>query len=162
LESKLARLLKPFLDMAPPDAPFAGQIADALQKLIIAARPLLTIEGLGPILVRNIVDWFAEEHHQTLLLKMREAGVNMQAAETTPLGTALDGLKFVLTGTMSVARDTIKDMIEAQGGNVIGSVSKKTDYVVIGENPGSKADKAVSLGVPTISESDLRKMIGDG
>ncbi len=159
LETRLSRLLKPLLELAPGDAPGSGDIAQKLHNLIGAAKPLLTIEGLGPILVRNIVEWFADEHHQKLLQKMRDAGVNMQAEEQTLAGTSLDGLTFVLTGTMSQSRDAIKELIEQHGGKVTGSVSKKTSYVVVGENPGSKADKAASLGVPIISEEELRGMI---
>jgi DNA ligase (NAD+) len=159
LELRLARQLKPLLDIAPADAPTVGQIAATLQVLMDTARPLLTIEGLGPVLVRNVVDWCADEHHQALLHKMREAGVNMQAAERQQAGTALNGLKFVLTGTMSVPRDELKDLIEAHGGKVSGSVSKNTDFVVAGENAGSKADKASSLGVNLISEDELRQML---
>jgi DNA ligase (NAD+) len=160
LETRLARFLKPMLEIAPENAPDAKQIATALQALIEAAKPILTIEGLGPILARNVVEWFADEHHQALLHKMQVAGVTMQAQEKVLDGTSLNGLKFVLTGTMSVPRDEIKDLIEAHGGKVSGSVSKSTDYVVAGENAGSKADKAASLGVHIISETELRAMIG--
>jgi DNA ligase (NAD+) len=159
LETKLTRLLKPAVEIATKKAPAIDKIAICLQKLIDAARPLLSIEGLGPILVANIIEWFADEHHRNLLQKMRDAGVNMQAKESEQAGTSLEGLKFVLTGTMSVSRDEIKAMIESYGGKVSDNVSKKTDHVVVGENPGSKATKAESLGVPIISEADLRSMI---
>jgi DNA ligase (NAD+) len=159
LEIRLTKLLKPLLEIAPSDAPTVGEIAAALQNLIDTARPLLKIEGLGPIMVRNVVDWCADEHHQNLLHKMREAGVNMQAEQRQQAGTSLNGLKFVLTGTMSIPRDELKDMIEAHGGKVSGSVSKNTDFVVAGENAGSKADKAASLGVKLINEDELRQMI---
>lgn len=159
LESRLARLLKPLLAIAPEDAPSTQALAEALHNLIIAAKPLLTIEGLGPILVRNIVVWFGDDHHQTLLRKMSDAGVNMQAEETEQASTTLEGKKFVLTGSMSVPRDEIKDLIEAHGGSVSGSVSKRTDYVVVGEKPGSKASKAEQLGITILSEADLRAMI---
>jgi DNA ligase (NAD+) len=85
----------------------------------------------------------------------------MQAEETVQAGTSLQGKKFVLTGTMSVSRDELKDLIESYGGKVSGSVSKQTDFVVVGESPGSKAAKAESLGVAVISETDLRNMIAD-
>lgn len=159
LETKLSRLLRPILELAPLDAPSLDELASALQGLIDTAKPLITIEGFGPILMRNVVNWFADEHHQNLIHKMQSAGVNMQAEENVQAGTSLDGKKFVLTGTMSVARDEIKDLIESYGGKVSGSVSKKTDYVVAGENAGSKATKAESLGVAIISETDLRNMI---
>lgn len=159
LETKLSRLLKPILELAPSYAPSVDEIASALQSLIAVAKPLITIEGFGPILMRNVVNWFADEHHQNLIHKMQLAGVRMEAEESVQAGTSLEGKKFVLTGTMSVARDEIKDLIESYGGKVSGSVSKKTDYVVVGENAGSKATKAESLGVAIISETDLRKLI---
>ncbi len=160
LAKKLARLLKPILELAPETAPEIEAGAESLQNLIDVARPLITIEGFGPILVRNIVEWFADEHHQALLQKMRDAGVNMEAEETIQAGVSLEGKKFVLTGTMSVSRDEIKALIESYGGKVSGSVSKKTNFVVVGESPGSKATKAESLGVTILSETDLRNMIG--
>lgn len=159
LETKLSRLLKPILELAPSYATSVDEIASALQSLIDVAKPLITIEGFGPILMRNVVNWFADEHHQNLIHKMQSAGVRMEAEESVQAGTSLEGKKFVLTGTMSVARDEIKDLIESYGGKVSGSVSKKTDYVVVGENAGSKATKAESLGVAIISETDLRKLI---
>lgn len=161
LETKLSRLLKPVLELTPPDAPSITDIATALQSLIDIAKPLIIIEGFGPILVRNVVNWFADEHHQGLIHKMQSAGVTMQAEESIQAGTSLDGKKFVLTGTMSVARDELKDLIESYGGKVSGSVSKKTDYVVVGENAGSKATKAESLGVTILSETDLRNMLAE-
>lgn len=161
LEKKLSRLLKALLEIAPENTPSPVELAENLQNLINVAKLLLFIEGLGPILVSGIVDWFADEHHQTLLQKMKDAGVNMVSEEKEQAGTSLENMKFVLTGTMSVSRDAIKDMIEQYGGKVSGSVSKKTNYVVVGENPGSKASKAESLGVSIISETDLRNMIGE-
>lgn len=160
LAKKLTRLLKAILEIAPESATSVEEIADSLQNLIDVAKPLISIEGFGPILVRNVVEWFADEHHQVLLQKMRDAGVNMQAEETTQAGVSLEGKKFVLTGAMSVSRDEVKDLIESYGGKVSGSVSKKTDFVVVGENPGSKTQKAEKLGVSIISEADLRIMIG--
>ncbi|MEM9952902.1 MAG: NAD-dependent DNA ligase LigA [Chloroflexota bacterium] len=161
LETKLTRLLKPILELAPSDAPSAEDLATSLQNLIDVARPLITIEGFGPILVRNVVDWFADDYHQTMLQKMRDVGVTMEAEETIQAGTSLEGKKFVLTGTMSVPRDEIKELIESYGGKVSGSVSKKTDFVVAGDNAGSKAQKAETLGVPILTETDLRNMLTD-
>ena len=132
-----------------------------LAELIAAARPLHALEGLGPILAQNIVDWFADAHHQKVLTKMFEAGVNMRAEEKTVAGTSLAGKTFVLTGTMSVPRDDIKALVEANGGKVTGSVSKKTSYVVAGDSPGSKVDKALKNNVSVISEDDLRALIAE-
>ena len=134
-------------------------IVEGLRELIAVSRPLHAIEGLGPILVENIVDWFADEHHQTVLLKMRNAGVNMPAEEKTRASMGLAGKTFVLTGTMTVPRDEIKSLVEANGGKVTGSVSKKTSFLVAGDSPGSKVEKALKTGVPVISEDDLRSLI---
>lgn len=158
LQTRLTRLLKPIAEIKDEALDVASLVAP-LQKLIDAARPLITIEGLGPILVRSIVDYLTDEHRRKLLDKMRTAGVNMQAEEQTHISDKLDGLKFVLTGSMSVPRDEIKELIENNGGKVTGSVSKKTDYVVAGDDPGSKVDKATQLGVPIIAEAALRDMI---
>jgi DNA ligase (NAD+) len=124
-----------------------------------ASESLHTIDGLGPILVQNIVDWFADTHHQTMLKKMRDAGVNMQAEEKIFASTDLTDKTFVLTGAMSVSRNDIKALIEAHGGKVTGSVSKKTSYVVAGDSPGSKVEKAEKLNVAIITEDELRAMI---
>ena len=118
------------------------------------------IDGLGPILAQNIVDWFTDEHNKSVLAKMQAAGVNMWAEEKAVAGTALAGKTIVLTGTMSVARGEIKSLVEANGGKVTGSVSKKTSYVVAGDSPGSKVEKADKIGVPVISEDELRALLG--
>jgi DNA ligase (NAD+) len=118
------------------------------------------IEGIGPILAESIAGWFKDEHHQKVLGKMRAAGVNMQAEAKVKHGTALEGLSFVLTGTLpTLSREQASELIEAHGGKVGGSVSKKTSYVLMGDSPGSKADKARELGVPIIGEDDLNRLI---
>ena len=111
------------------------------------------------MLVENIVAWFTDDHNQRVLAKMLEAGVNMRAEEKALSGSGLAGQTFVLTGAMSVPRGEIKALVEANGGKVTGSVSKKTSYVVAGESPGSKVDKAVKNKVPVISEEALRALI---
>jgi DNA ligase (NAD+) len=120
------------------------------------------LEGIGPVLADNVAAWFADDTNRQIVEKMRLAGVNLRAAEKRAASEALAGLTFVLTGTLpTLSRDEAAALIEAHGGKVTGSVSKKTSYVLMGESPGSKADKARSLGVPIISESDLYQMIGD-
>lgn len=155
LSDRLARLFKP-LALAPESL---HEITVSLQPLIAASRPLQAIDGLGPVLVENIVAWFTDEHNQHVLAKMEAAGVNMRAEEKEMAGSALASLTFVLTGSMSAPRSQLKVLVEANGGKVTGSVSKKTSYVVAGDSPGSKVDKAVSNGVPVISEADLRALI---
>ncbi len=162
IQSRLTRAINPVLDGSPVGDSVAGQLSVALKNLIDAARPLLTIEGLGPILAQNIVDWFADDYHRQLLEKMRAAGVKMQAEKRVVAGDSLAGQTFVLTGALpTLSRDEASALIEAHGGKVTGSVSKKTSYVLMGESPGSKADKARQLGVPIIDEATLRQMVGE-
>lgn len=120
------------------------------------------LEGIGPVIAENIASWFADEANRQIIEKMRAAGVNLQAEEKRVFSEALAGLTFVLTGTLpTLSREEAVALIEAHGGRVTSSVSKKTNYVLLGEAPGSKADKARELGVPLISEADLRRMIGE-
>ena len=156
LPVRLARLLKP---LALREAEVAA-IAESLSHLIAASRRLHGIEGLGPVLVENIVEWFTDDHNKRVLTKMMEAGVNMRAEEKEVAGSGLAGKTFVLTGAMSVPRGEIKALVEAHGGKVTGSVSKKTSYVVAGDSPGSKVDKALKNKVPVISEAELRALVG--
>ena len=157
LGQRLERLLRP-LNLSPAAL---ATVAKQLQTLIDASRPLHAIEGLGPILAQNIVDWFTDEHNRSVLAKMQAAGVNMKAEEKVAAGTALAGKTFVLTGAMSAPRGEIKALVEANGGKVTGSVSKKTSYVVAGDSPGSKVEKAEKSGVPVISEDELRALLDE-
>lgn len=132
---------------------------DALSNATV--EMLENVEGVGKILAQSIIDWFSDPYHQEVLGKLRAAGVNMQAEAREQISHELEGLTFVLTGTLpTLSRDAATELIEDHGGKVVGSVSKKTSYVLMGESPGSKAEKAAQLGVPIISEDDLRRMIG--
>ncbi|MBE2268157.1 MAG: NAD-dependent DNA ligase LigA, partial [Anaerolinea sp.] len=118
------------------------------------------VEGIGDVLAQGIAGWFAEPYHQTVLDKLIAAGVNMRAAERAAAGDQLTGLTFVLTGTLpTLSREQAEELIMAHGGKISGSVSKKTSYVLMGDSPGSKAEKAAKLGVPIISEADLYRML---
>ncbi|MGQ9888054.1 MAG: NAD-dependent DNA ligase LigA [Aggregatilineales bacterium] len=120
------------------------------------------LEGIGPVIAENVAAWFANGTNHQIIEKMRAAGVNLQAEEKRVFSSALAGFTFVLTGTLpTLSREQATALIEAHGGRVTSSVSKKTSYVLLGESPGSKADKARELGVPLISEADLRRMIGE-
>ncbi len=156
LDTRLRRFLKPLRPL--PEARLL-QLKHKLADLIEVSRPLHSIDGLGPILVKNIVDWFADDHHQTVLRKMRAAGVNMQVKAKVMAGSRLQGKTFVLTGAMSVPRGEIKALVEANGGKVTSSVSKRTSCVVAGDSPGSKVEKAAKNNVPVITEAELRAMI---
>ncbi len=124
---------------------------------------LQQIEGIGPKVAQAIVDWFARPANRRLLQKLKAAGVWPRAAEAAAERPhPLAGLTFVVTGTLAgFTRDEVKRYIQERGGKVSSSVSRKTSYLVVGENPGSKLQKAQALGVPTISEADLRRLAGE-
>jgi len=117
------------------------------------------IEGFGPNIAESIVDWFRNERNQAILEKLRTSGVWPVEAGVSAKPQTLSGKKFVVTGTLTgFTRDGIKDYITDHGGKVSGSVSKATDYLVLGENPGSKLDDARALGVPVIGEDELKRL----
>lgn len=143
----------------------SGALADkfrSIRALMEAdADTIQEIEGIGDVLAQNIVAWFDDEHHQRLITKMNEAGVNMDAGEKVILGDSLAGKTFVLTGTLpTLSREKATELIEAHGGKVTSSVSKKTHFVLMGDSPGSKAEKAAQLGVTIIDEDTFLKMLG--
>jgi len=128
-----------------------------------SAEELQQIEGVGPNIAESIVDWFSRPGNQNVLKKLKAAGVDPkgQSSVTSNQSAALNGLTFVVTGTLpTLTRDGVKELIESNGGKVTDSISKKTSYLVLGENPGSKAEKAKSLDVRIIDEDGLRALIG--
>ena len=134
-----------------------------LDLLIAADRvELQQAPDVGPVLAESIADFFGERHHGEVIAALRKAGVHW--TETPPQRAAdgkLAGLTLVLTGTMpTLTRDEAKALIEAAGGKAAGSVSKKTDYVVAGEEAGSKLAKAQELGVPILDEAAFRELLG--
>ena len=157
LAKRVARRVKP-LNLAPEAQ---QSLVESLDALIQVSRPLHSIDGLGAVLVDNIVGYFNDPNNSATLAKMMDAGVNMQAEAKPDAATDLKGLAFVLTGAMSQPRGAIKSLIEGAGGKVTGSVSKRTSYLVVGDSPGSKATKAQKLGLPIIDEATLREMLND-
>jgi len=120
---------------------------------------LEAVNEVGPRVAQAIVEFFAEPRNRDLVYRLREAGVEM-TAEKRITTTTLEGLTFVLTGTLpTLTREAAKEQIESAGGRVSGTVSKKTSYVVAGEEAGSKLDKAQSLGVPVLDEAGLRALL---
>jgi DNA ligase (NAD+) len=109
------------------------------------------------------VDWFARPFNQKLLKKLKNVGmwpVGGKSKAESKTSSTFDGMTFVVTGTLpTFSRDDAKAFIESHGGKVTDSVSKKTSYLVLGENPGSKFDKAKGLGVKIVGEDELRKMV---
>ena len=130
---------------------------DAVMKASV--EELQEVNEVGPRIAESIAAFFAEPKNQELVEALRKAGLTFTGKKKVR-GTALAGKTFVLTGTLATyTRDTAKKMIEDAGGRVSGSVSKKTDYVVAGEDAGSKLDKARELGVPVIDEKALEKLL---
>ena len=134
----------------------------SLDALMAATEENLTqVEDIGAITAGFIVRWFESPQSQHLIAALREAGVNLLSTEEKA-GDTLQGLTFVLTGTLpTLKRSEAKKMIEAAGGKVSGSVSKKTDYVVAGEEAGSKLTKAESLGIAILTEKELLEKLKD-
>jgi DNA ligase (NAD+) len=131
---------------------------DALAAASVEA--LDAIEGIGEALAQSIAAWFADPYHQSVLDKLRAGGVNMQGTAREMAGDQLAGKTFVITGTLpTLSRDGATELIEAHGGKVTDSVSKKTSYLLMGDSPGSKAEKAAKLGVPIIGEDELRHLL---
>ena len=132
---------------------------DSLSK--VSSDDLMQIEGVGPNIAEAIVDWFQRPANQKVLAKLKKAGVWPKAVEKAKKEQgALTGMTFVVTGTLpNFSREQAKEFIEEYGGKVTDSVSRKTGFLVLGEEPGSKFEKARSLGVKIISEDELRKMV---
>lgn len=133
---------------------------DALEQATQAA--LESVEGVGPRIAESIVEWFSRPANRQLIEKFRRAGVSL-AAEARPeregRSQSLAGLTFVITGTLPTwSRPEATEFIEQHSGKVTGNVSKKTDYLVAGENAGSKLTKAQSLGIPILDEAGLRTL----
>ncbi|MGD0693922.1 MAG: NAD-dependent DNA ligase LigA [Terriglobia bacterium] len=122
---------------------------------------LLEVEEVGPKIAESIAAFFAEKRNREVLEKLRDSGLKFEKKVAARRGNLpLEGKQFVLTGTLpNYSRDEAQKMIEDAGGRVTGSVSKKTDYVVVGAEPGSKLDKAKSLAIKTIDEGELLKLL---
>ena len=125
---------------------------------------LQNVPDVGPVVASRIRAFFSEAHNAEVIQRLRDSGVHWK--ESKPAATAIDGplagKTFVLTGSLTgMTRDEAKDRIQAQGGKVTGSVSKKTDFVVFGDNPGSKLTKAQKLAVDTVDQAGLEKLLTD-
>lgn len=143
----------------------AGKVLAArfgtLDALMNAGEEELTaVPDIGGITAQSLLDWFANDQSRHLIEALRQAGVSFDSTEA-PVGDKLAGKTFVLTGTLpTMDRKEAAALIEAQGGKVSGSVSKKTSYVVAGEAAGSKLQKANDLGIPVLTEAELMALLG--
>ncbi|MET7752893.1 NAD-dependent DNA ligase LigA [Micromonospora sp. NPDC005367] len=124
---------------------------------------LSSVDGVGPTIAASIREWFAVDWHREVVRKWAEAGVRMAEEAVDEGPRPLEGVTVVVTGTLAgFSRDQAAEAVQSQGGKVSGSVSKKTGFVVVGENPGSKADKAASLKVPVLDEDGFRVLLAKG
>ena len=125
-----------------------------------SAEELANIDGVGQTIAQSIADWFEIDWHKSIVSKWEKAGVVMVAQAATQIPQTLAGLTFVVTGGLeSFTRDSIAETIAAHGGKASSSVSKKTDYVLVGSDPGSKLAKATELGVPVIDETRFKQIL---
>jgi DNA ligase (NAD+) len=148
----------------------ARALAEAFGSLdaIATASPdaLAVVEGVGPTIAASVVEWFTVDWHRTIVEKWQAAGVQLATPGFDPSAASsrlLAGVTVVITGTLSgLSRDEAAEAVRAAGGKVSSSVSKKTNFVVAGENAGSKYDKAVELGVPILNEAGFRSLLSGG
>ncbi len=128
-----------------------------------STEQLAAVEGVGPTIAAAVTEWFTVDWHRAIVDKWQAAGVRMADERDVSVPRTLEGLTIVVTGSLTgFSRDDAKEAIVARGGKAAGSVSKKTDYVVAGDSPGSKYDKAVELGVPILDEDGFRKLLAEG
>jgi DNA ligase (NAD+) len=121
---------------------------------------LLNVEEVGEKVAKAIIEFISDKKNRTEIEKLVENGVKPKSIQSHG-GTALQGKTFVITGTLpSLSRDEAANLIRSQGGKVTGSVSKNTDYLVVGEDAGSKLTKARELGVKELTEQQLKTLIG--
>jgi hypothetical protein len=141
--------------------PAAEPVLSYCEQLLAAAtlEELTAVPDVGAVTAENILNWFRQTQSLEILEKLRAAGVNFESKRTLT-DTRFAGMTFVLTGALTkFTRDEATEKIELFGGKAAGSVSKKTTYVVVGENAGSKEKKARELGIPILTEDDFLAMI---
>ena len=153
-----ASLFEPEVKKVTVESISVDDIATMLQKLNL--DDLAAIDGIGSVVAQSVVDWIAEEDNRALLHKFGNAGVMTYIPAGSHAPQVLKGQTFVLTGTLaSLSREEAKSLIKARGGKVSSSVSRKTDFVVAGQDPGSKYDDAKKLGVKIIDEHHFSAMM---
>jgi len=148
-----------------PTAARALATAFGSLKVIMAAgeEQLADVEGVGPTIAAALREWFDVDWHRAIVEKWTAAGVRMADERDAGIEPTLQGLTVVVTGSLNgFSRDEAREAIIARGGKAAGSVSKKTSFVVAGDAPGSKHDKAVELGVPILDEDGFRRLLAEG
>ncbi|OBI03046.1 DNA ligase (NAD(+)) LigA [Mycolicibacter heraklionensis] len=128
-----------------------------------STEQLAAVEGVGPTIAAAVTEWFDVDWHRAIVDKWRAAGVRIADERDASIERTLEGLSIVVTGSLTgFSRDEAKEAIIARGGRAAGSVSKKTAYVVAGDAPGSKYDKAVELGIPILDEEGFTRLLAEG
>ncbi|WP_239000997.1 NAD-dependent DNA ligase LigA [Jiangella asiatica] len=141
----------------------AGALGSMDAIVEASEEQLADTDGVGPTIAASVTEWFAVDWHQEIVRKWREAGVRMRDETDTSMPRTLEGLTVVVTGSLQdFSRDDAKEAILARGGKASGSVSKKTSFVVVGENAGSKHDKALELKVPVLDEAGFKVLLDSG
>jgi DNA ligase (NAD+) len=153
--------------LGPTAAQAVSHAVGHLDRIETATVEELTdIDGVGPVIAQSVVAFFATDHNRVVVDKLRHAGVDLSApiaAKKETVDDSLAGLTFVLTGTLDgMTRDEAQSEIEARGGKVTGSVSKKTSFVVAGESPGSKLAKAEQMGVAVLDDDGFERLLDGG
>jgi DNA ligase (NAD+) len=137
----------------------------SIDNLIQANKEeLLQIPAIGEEIAESIINYFGESKHLTIVKKLKNAGLQMEIdTNELVLSDILGGNSFLVTGTLPhLKREEVKELVEKNGGKFVSSVSSKTNYLIVGENPGSKLEKAKKLNIPILSENDFLKMLNDG
>ena len=128
-----------------------------------SAEELASVDGVGSVIAESVKEFFAQEWRAQIVAKWAKAGVRMEGVSSSDKAQTLKGMTLVVTGSLeSFTRDSVNEAIIERGGKVSSSVSKKTDYVVVGSEPGSKASKAAELGVPTLDEKSFIELLKNG
>jgi DNA ligase (NAD+) len=143
-------------------AVFARRFGSMERLMKASSEELAEVRGIGPQIAQSVRTFFDDGTNRDVIEKLKRAGVAMGTAASGDTGPRpLEGKTFVLTGTLSsLPRELARELVEQQGGRVTSSVSKKTNYVVVGESPGSKAEDARRLGVPLLDERAFLALVG--
>lgn len=156
--AEVARLLAEFLKQRAPDALTPAEVLDALKE--VSVEDLQTVDGFGLRIAESIVEWTAQAHNQHVLEKLTQKGLTLRWPTDKQRVEGIAGKTFVITGTLSRPREAIKKDLEGAGGHVAGSVSAQTDYLIAGEDAGSKLQKASELGIMVLTEEALNALLG--
>jgi DNA ligase (NAD+) len=134
-----------------------------LQDLIEerSAEALQQIPDVGPVVAEHIITFFRQPHNRETIERLVKSGINWPAVERREEAMPLDGKVMVLTGTLSRSRTEVKEQLQSLGAKVTSSVSKKSDYLIVGEDAGSKRQKAEELGVTILTEAELKELLAN-